>query len=193
MTRKTKETDITVELSLTGGNIAIDTGVGFFDHMLTAMAFHAGWGLTVTARGDLHVDAHHTVEDTGIVLGQAFLEALPQNRTRFGHAYIPMDEALGFAAADAGGRAYLQFCVNPSLAASAAFGSGGAAYAYDYTLTKEFFYAFCSHAKLTLHLKVDGENAHHMTEALFKAAGAALKQAALPRDTVGAASTKGVF
>jgi imidazoleglycerol-phosphate dehydratase len=190
MTRKTKETDITAGLSLNGGGIAIDTGVGFFDHMLTAMAFHAGWGLTLTAKGDLHVDAHHTVEDTGIVLGQIFLEALPQNRARFGHAFIPMDEALGFAAVDAGGRAYLRFDASPCLTS---IGCGGAAYAYDYTLTKEFFHAFCSNAKLTLHLKVDGENAHHMTEALFKAAGAALKQAALPRDTMGAASTKGVF
>jgi imidazoleglycerol-phosphate dehydratase len=182
MNRKTKETDITVELSLTGGGISIDTGVGFFDHMLTAMAFHAGWGLKVTAKGDLHVDAHHTVEDTGIVLGQVFLEALPQNRARFGHAYIPMDEALGFAAVDAGGRAYLQYAAAmPELLLND----------YDASLTKEFFYAFASNAKLTLHLKADGENAHHITEALFKAAGAALKQAAIPRDIV--ASTKGVL
>jgi len=174
MTRKTKETDVTVELSLKGGNITVETGVGFFDHMLTAMAFHAGWGLTVKAEGDLHVDDHHTVEDVGIVLGQALREALPDNRARFGHAYIPMDEALGFAAVDAGGRSFMQ--LND---------------ANIYELSKDFFHAFCSNAMITLHLKVEGENAHHMTEALFKAVGAALRTACAPRD--GIASTKGVL
>jgi imidazoleglycerol-phosphate dehydratase len=182
MTRKTKETDVTAELSLTGGEIEISTGVGFFDHMLTAMAFHAGWGLTVKAEGDLHVDGHHTVEDVGIVLGKALLEALPENRIRFAHAYIPMDEALGFAAVDMCGRAFLQFDaeIPPLLLES-----------YDTTLTKEFFRAFSSNAMMTLHLKSDGENAHHMTEAMFKAAGVALKQACAPRD--GIASTKGTL
>jgi imidazoleglycerol-phosphate dehydratase len=184
MTRTTKETDVTINLSLTGGEISADTGIGFFDHMLTAMAFHAEWGLQVRVKGDLHVDGHHTVEDTGIVLGQAFMETLPQNRARFGHAYIPMDEALGFAAVDACGRAYLQYnAAMPELLLND----------YDPALTKEFFYAFASNAKLTLHLKAEGENAHHMTEAIFKAAGAALRQAAVPRDATGAASTKGVL
>jgi imidazoleglycerol-phosphate dehydratase len=184
MNRKTKETDVTAELSLTGGEIAADTGIGFFDHMLTALAFHAGWGLTVKAAGDLHVDAHHTVEDVGIVLGQALKEALPDNRARFGHAYIPMDEALGFAALDAGGRAHLRFdAVMPSLLLED----------YDAALTKEFFRALSQNALLTLHLKADGENAHHMTEALFKAAGAALRQACAPRGAAGAASTKGAL
>ncbi|MDR0294468.1 MAG: imidazoleglycerol-phosphate dehydratase HisB [Oscillospiraceae bacterium] len=184
MTRKTKETDITVELSLNGGGIGADTGVGFFDHMLTTMAFHAGWGLAVRADGDLGVDAHHTVEDVGIVLGQVLREALPENRARFGHAFVPMDEALGFAAADAGGRAFLRF--------DAAFPNrllGG----YDTALTKEFFRALCHNAMLTLHLRVEGEDAHHMTEALFKAAGAALRRACSPQAGAGAVSTKGVF
>jgi imidazoleglycerol-phosphate dehydratase len=184
MTRKTKETDITAELSLNGGEIVIQTGIGFFDHMLTAMAFHAGWGLTVKAEGDLHVDGHHTAEDVGIVLGQAFAEKLPVNRVRFGHSFIPMDEALGFAAVDAGGRAFLQFSAQmPSLLLDD----------YDAVLTKEFFRAFSQNASLTLHLKAEGENAHHMTEALFKAAGAALRQAAVPRGGAGAASTKGAL
>jgi imidazoleglycerol-phosphate dehydratase len=182
MTRKTKETDVTAELSLTGGDVTVNTGIGFFDHMLTAMAFHAGWGLTVSARGDLHVDAHHTVEDVGIVLGQALLDALPANRARFGHAYIPMDEALGFAAVDAGGRAFLRFEADmPSLLLET----------YDAALTKEFFRALSQNAKLTLHLQADGENAHHTTEALFKAAGAALRGACAVRD--GVASTKGTL
>ncbi|MCL2002936.1 MAG: imidazoleglycerol-phosphate dehydratase HisB [Oscillospiraceae bacterium] len=184
MTRKTKETDVTVELSLTGVDISIDTGIGFFDHMLTTMAFHAGWGLSVRVVGDLHVDGHHTVEDVGIVLGQALLAALPANRARFGHAYIPMDEALGFAALDAGGRAYLRFDAEiPSLLLET----------YDAGLSHEFFRALSQNAGLTLHLRADGDNAHHMTEALFKAAGAALRQAAAPRAADGAASTKGVL
>lgn len=183
MNRKTKETDVTAELSLTGGEIAADTGIGFFDHMLTIMAFHAGWGLKVKTAGDLHIDAHHTVEDTGIVLGKVLLEALPENRARFAHAYIPMDEALGFAAADVCGRAFLQFDADipPLLLEN-----------YDTTLTKEFFRAFSSNAMMTLHLKATGENAHHMTEALFKAAGAALRQACAARGT-GVASTKGAL
>jgi imidazoleglycerol-phosphate dehydratase len=183
MTRKTYETEITAELSLTGGEIVIDTGVKFFDHMLTAMAFHAGWGLTVKAEGDLEVDAHHTVEDVGIVLGQILVEALPENRARFGHAYVPMDEALAFTAADAGGRAFLRYDAPiPDMPGI-----------YDTVLTKEFFRALCRNAQLTLHLRVEGDNAHHMTEALFKSTGAALRQACAPRTGVGVASTKGVL
>ena len=183
MTRKTKETEITVNLSLAGGGIDVDTGVKFFDHMLTTMAFHARWGLTVNAKGDLEVDAHHTVEDVGIVLGQVLAEALPENRARFGHAYVPMDEALAFAAVDAGGRPFLRYDAPiPEMPGI-----------YDTVLTKEFFRALCRNAMLTLHLRAEGDNAHHMTEALFKAVGSALRQAAAPRDELGAASTKGVL
>jgi imidazoleglycerol-phosphate dehydratase len=184
MTRKTKETEVDAELTLTGGPVEVNTGIGFFDHMLTAMAFHAGWGLKVKAQGDLHVDAHHTVEDVGIVLGLALKDALPIGRARFGHAFIPMDEALGFAAVDAGGRAYLRFEAQlPELLLDN----------YDAALTKEFFQAFSQNALLTLHMKADGENAHHITEALFKAAGAALRAACAERGNSGAASTKGAF
>lgn len=184
MTRKTKETTVTAEIALTGGEISIETGVGFFDHMLTALAFHAGWGLTIKAEGDLHVDAHHTVEDVGIVLGTVFREQMPENRERFGEASIPMDEALGFAAVDAGGRAYLQFdAVLPDIMLGA----------YDASLTKEFFRAFSQNAALTLHLRVTGENAHHMIEALFKACGVALRRACVARVGGGIASTKGTL
>ena len=110
-TRKTKETDITIALSLDGGAVEISTGIGFFDHMLTAFAVHGGFGLQVKAAGDLYVDGHHTVEDTGIVLGKAFAKALGDKSgiARFGSFYIPMDEALAFAAVDVSGRPFLAF------------------------------------------------------------------------------------
>lgn len=111
ITRKTKETDITVKLDLDGGSVDISTGIGFFDHMLTAFAVHGGMGLTVKAKGDLHVDGHHTVEDVGIVLGKAFNEAIGDMKgiSRYGTAFIPMDEALGFASIDISGRPFLVF------------------------------------------------------------------------------------
>jgi imidazoleglycerol-phosphate dehydratase len=186
VTRTTKETSVTVEIALTGGGIHVETGIGFFDHMLTALAFHAGFGLNVRAEGDLTVDGHHTVEDVGIVLGQAFREALGGGAgiERFGHACIPMDESLGFAAVDVGGRAFLQFDAPvPDVML------GG----YDASLSKEFFRAFCHNASVALHLRVTGENAHHMTEALYKACGVALRHACAPRDAAGVASTKGVL
>lgn len=186
MTRTTKETSVTVEIALTGGEIQAQTGIGFFDHMLTALAFHAGFGLTVRAEGDLFVDGHHTVEDVGIVLGQAFREAARDGAgmERFGFAYIPMDESLGFAAADVGGRAYLQY---DAPIPDVMLGT------YDASLTKEFFRAFSQNAQITLHLRVSGENAHHMAEALYKACGVALRHACAPRKGGGVASTKGVL
>lgn len=185
ITRKTRETEITAGLSPDGGDIRIHTGVGFFDHMLYAMAFHAGWGLTLEAKGDLEVDGHHTVEDAGIVLGQALREAVGDKAgvERFGSAYVPMDEALGFAAADLSGRAYLSY--------DCASGEGGAG-DYDPALTREFFRAFVVNAGLTLHVKVTGGNTHHMTEALFKAAGRALRAACRLTGTA-VASAKGVL
>lgn len=183
--RCTRETDITVEVCLDGGRVEVSTGIGFFDHMLEAFAVHGGFGLTVQAKGDLHVDGHHTVEDTGIVLGKAFAEALGDKSgiARFGSFYVPMDEALGFAAVDVSGRPYLVYQAQIREERVGAF---------DTCLTPEFFRAFAAHAGLTLHLKAEyGENAHHIIEALFKAAAHALRLAVAPK--AGMLSTKGAL
>ena len=169
--RKTKETDITVKLDLDGGNVDISTGIGFFDHMLTAFAVHGGMGLTVKAVGDLQVDGHHTVEDVGIVLGKAFKEAIGDMKgiARYGTAFIPMDEALGFASIDISGRPFLVF--------NAEF-SDDRIGEFDTCLAEEFFRAFAFNAGVTLHLKCEyGKNDHHIAEALFKAAAHAVKAA----------------
>ena len=169
--RKTKETDITVKLDLEVGNVDISTGIGFFDHMLTAFAVHGGMGLTVKAVGDLQVDGHHTVEDVGIVLGKAFKEAIGDMKgiARYGTAFIPMDEALGFASIDISGRPFLVF--------NAEF-SDDRIGEFDTCLAEEFFRAFAFNAGVTLHLKCEyGKNDHHIAEALFKAAAHAVKAA----------------
>ena len=169
--RTTKETDITVSVCLDGGPADIHTGIGFFDHMLEAFALHAGYGLTVQVKGDLHVDGHHTVEDTGIVLGDALAQALGKKSgiARYGSFWLPMDEALAFCAVDISGRPFLVF--------DAAFPEERIG-EYDSCLAKEFFRALAFHAGITLHLKaVYGENSHHMAEALYKAAAHALAQA----------------
>ncbi len=172
ITRKTKETDITVMLELDGsGKTDISTGIGFFDHMLTAFAVHGGMDLTVKVKGDLYVDGHHSVEDTGIVLGKAFAQAIGDMKgiTRYGTAFIPMDEALGFASLDISGRPYLVFDADFSDDRIGEF---------DTCLTEEFFRAFAYNAGITLHLKCEyGKNDHHIAEALFKAAAHALKDA----------------
>lgn len=171
ITRKTKETDITVKLDLDGGNADISTGIGFFDHMLTAFAVHGGMGLTVKAVGDLQVDGHHTVEDVGIVLGKAFKEVMGDMKgiARYGTAFIPMDEALGFASIDISGRPFLVF--------NAEF-SDDRIGEFDTCLAEEFFRAFAFNAGVTLHLKCEyGKNDHHIAEALFKAAAHAVKAA----------------
>lgn len=186
MTRTTKETDIALALSLDGGEVKISTGIGFFDHMLTALAFYAGWGLELTVRGDLHVDGHHTVEDTGIVLGQALRQALG-DRTgirRFGSAFVPMDEALCFTALDFSNRPYLVF---DAPMPQPMIGS------YDACLTQEFMRALGMNAGLTLHQKCHyGANAHHITEGLFKSLGLAIKDAVRVEGT-GVVSTKGLL
>lgn len=186
MTRTTKETDIALALSLDGGEVKISTGIGFFDHMLTALAFYAGWGLELTVRGDLHVDGHHTVEDTGIVLGQALRQALG-DRTgirRFGSAFVPMDEALCFTALDFSNRPYLVF---DAPMPQPMIGS------YDACLTQEFMRALAMNAGLTLHQKCHyGANAHHITEGLFKSLGLAIKDAVRVEGT-GVVSTKGLL
>lgn len=184
--RKTKETDITVALTLEGGAVTINTGIGFFDHMLTALGFYAGFGLEITAKGDLHVDAHHTVEDVGIVLGQALAQALGDKVgiTRFGSAFVSMDESLARAVLDISARPYL---VYDAVMPQERIGD------YDSCLTGEFLRALTVHAGLTLHMAgLYGVNAHHLTEAMFKALGLALKQAVAVRGD-GVTSTKGAL
>ena len=184
--RKTKETQISVNLCLDGGEIQISTGIGFFDHMLTALAFYGGWGLEITAQGDLEVDGHHTVEDVGIALGQALSGALEDSKgiRRFASAYIPMDEALCFTALDFSNRPFLVFDAEMP---QPMIGD------YDSCLTEEFMRAFAMNSGLTLHMKaLYGKNAHHITEALFKSLGVAIKDAVQVTGT-GVTSTKGVL
>lgn len=173
-TRKTKETDITLSLNLEGqGKNDIHTGIGFFDHMLDGFARHGLFDLDVKVVGDLEVDCHHTVEDTGIVLGQAIAEALGDKAgiKRYGSFLLPMDETLALCAIDLSGRPYLNF--------QAEFPTehiGG----LDTEMIKEFFYAVSYSAAMNLHLKImDGGNSHHMAEALFKAFGKALDAATM--------------
>lgn len=187
ISRKTKETDITALLMLDGGEVNINTGIGFLDHMLNALAVHGGFGLKLDAKGDLFVDGHHTAEDVGIVLGKAFGEALGDKSgiMRYGSAFIPMDESLGFCSVDISGRPFLVF--------NAEFKNERVG-EFDTCLTEEFMRAFAFNAGITLHLRVEyGSNDHHKIEALFKALAYALKQA-VKRNTDGVAiSTKGVL
>ena len=188
VTRETRETKIEIRLNLDGaGQNRIQTGVGFFDHMLTALAVHGGLDLDVAVQGDLEVDCHHTVEDTGIVLGQALSQALGSKGgiARYGTAFIPMDEALGFASLDVSGRPYLVFDCDFSAPAIGAM---------DTQMVEEFFRALAFHAGITLHLRCDyGKNDHHKAEALFKAFAHALREAVRPLGTGAALSTKGVL
>ena len=185
---RTKETDIKADFNPYGSSFAeIDTGIGFFDHMLTALAVHGGFDLSLTCRGDLNVDGHHTVEDCGIVLGKAFAEAMGDKGgiVRFGSAYIPMDEALSFCAVDISGRPFLVFDAEFSDDRTGEF---------DNCLAEEFFRAFAFNAGITLHIKnVYGKNDHHKLESMFKAAAYALKQAVRKNDTGSVVSTKGVL
>lgn len=187
VTRVTGETDITVELDLDGtGTCLIDTGVPFFDHMLNAFGRHGLFDLTVRATGDIEVDAHHTVEDTGIVLGQAFTQALGDKAgiTRFSDVCIPMDETLVQAAVDISGRgqAYCDLPIPTERVGS-----------FDTELAVEFFYAFARDARVTLHVReLAGANSHHIIEAAFKAAGRAMHYACeLDPRVNGVPSTKG--
>lgn len=185
--RKTKETDISLTLNLDGGDVSIDTGIGFFDHMLNSFAVHGGFGLSVKVKGDLYVDDHHTIEDTGIVLGKAFSEALGDKSSieRFGSFYVPMDEALAFASIDISGRPYLVFDADfPQEKCGD----------YTSTMTWEFMRAFAFNAGITLHTRVlYGNNSHHMIEAMYKAVAHALKQAVKRNDSNKPLSTKGVL
>lgn len=184
--RNTKETQITAAFCLDGGDVQIQTGIGFFDHMLTAFAVHGGFGLKLQVGGDLEVDTHHTVEDTGIVLGQAFKEALGDlsGIARYGNFSVPMDESLAVCNLDISNRPFLVF--------RASFEEERCG-EYETCVTEEFWRAFAMNAGITLHICVPyGSNAHHEIEAIFKAAAHALKQAVTP---VGGAvlSTKGVL
>ncbi|GAN79323.1 imidazoleglycerol-phosphate dehydratase HisB [Acidocella aminolytica] len=190
LSRKTNETDIIVTVNLDGtGKTDIDTGVGFFDHMLEAFGRHGLFDLSVIAKGDVHIDAHHTVEDVGIVLGQTIANALGDKRgiQRFGQAAVPMDEALVEAVIDLSGRAYVAWGVNferPMLGEM------------DTQLVEEFFRAFAGNGFFNLHVRqLAGHNAHHVAEASFKAVARALRAAVAPEPRIAGQipSTKGTL
>jgi len=190
ISRKTNETDIRLSLSLDGaGDGTRTTGVGFFDHLLDAVARHGGLDLDVHVQGDLETGPHHTVEDTGIALGRAIDQALGDRAgiTRFGHAVVPMDEARASAAVDISGRPFTNFDA-PGLPHVAIAD-------FDSDLAEEFFRAVANNAKLTLHVRVEaGTNAHHMVEAAFKAFARALRAAvAIDPNASGVPSTKGLL
>jgi len=186
--RNTSETAIQITINLDGqGQHQVTTGIGFLDHMLTALALHGLFDLSVQASGDLYIDSHHTIEDVGIVLGKAIDEAVGDRRgiTRMGHAYVPMDEALGFVALDFSGRPHTLFQAEWKTPAIGQFPTD---------LVQHFFEAIAVHARLTLHARVEGRNDHHKAEALFKALGRALRMAlSVDARRSGIPSTKGTL
>lgn len=189
ISRKTKETDITMKLVLDGsGEADIDTGIGFFDHILTSFAKHGLFDLKVKVTGDLIVDCHHTIEDVGIVLGEAVKEAVGEKRAirRYGDVILPMDEALIMCAVDLSGRPYLVFDGN--------FTSDRVGY-FDTQMVKEFFYAVSYSAAMNLHIRqISGENDHHIIEGMFKAFAKALDEATLTDSRIKSVlSTKGTL
>lgn len=186
ISRKTNETDIRMKLILDGtGSSDISTGIGFFDHMLTSFARHGNFDLTIAARGDLIVDDHHLIEDTGIVLGQVIARAIGDKSgiARFGEARIPMDESLADVVLDLGGRSYMVM--------NAEFGSPRVG-EFNTQMVGHFFESLAENAKMNLHIAVSGENDHHMIEALFKAFAYALRRAVVVEGD-GVKSTKGVL
>ena len=186
--RETKETNIAIRLDPDGsGNVTVDSGIPFFDHMLNAMARHGGFDMTLMAKGDLHVDCHHTVEDVGIVFGDAIKLAIGEGRgmKRFSHAIIPMDESIAQAALDCGGRGYLVW--------TGSFGNKAIGNIPS-DLFEHFFYSLCTRAGITAHVSFSGKNDHHKCEAVFKAFGIALGEAlAITGDIKTVRSTKGKF
>ena len=185
--RKTRETDIRLRLDLDGeGKSRIATGIGFFDHMLTAFSTHGRFDVELRCKGDLHVDAHHSVEDVGIALGQALREALGDKKgiVRFGHAYVPLDEALSRCVIDLSGRPYLHYDVTFKARQIGEMPT---------ELFEDFFWALADHGRLNIHLEaIRGRNAHHIAETLFKSASRALSMAvALDPRVKGVPSTKG--
>jgi len=188
ITRRTRETEIALALDLDGGAAKISTGVPFFDHMLEQLSRHGGLGLSVVARGDLEVDAHHTVEDVGIALGEALGQACADKAglARYGGAVVPLDEALVEAVVDLSGRPHLTW--NANLPSGKKFIG-----TFDVDLTRDFFQALVNHARICLHVNVRyGRNLHHIVEAIFKSSARALR-AALVRQGSELPSTKGVL
>ncbi len=173
--RNTLETQITVTVNLDGTGVShFNTGLGFLDHMLDQIARHGMMDISVIAKGDLHIDAHHTVEDIGITFGQAFAKAIGDKKgiRRYGHAYVPLDEALSRVALDISGRPGLEFACTFTRATIGEF---------DVDLIHEFFQGFVNHANITLHIdNLKGHNAHHQAETIFKAFGRALRVAVEP-------------
>ncbi|MDT8715507.1 imidazoleglycerol-phosphate dehydratase HisB [Clostridium sp. 19966] len=189
ISRKTKETDIKLNLKVDGeGNSNIDTGIGFLDHMLTLFAAHGRMDLDLKAKGDLQVDCHHTVEDIGIVLGACIKEALGDKSSikRYGTSYVPMDETLGLVSLDISGRAFLVFDAEFTVDKVGDL---------DTEMVEEFFRAAAFNAGITLHIKIlHGKNNHHMIEAIFKAFGRALREAVTIDSSIkGVMSTKGIL
>ena len=187
--RTTKESDVLVEIDLDGtGEVVVDTGVPFFDHMLSQLGKHGAFDLTVKTKGDISVDEHHTIEDTSLALGTAFKEAMGDKSgiRRYGDATLPLDEVLVRAAVDLSGRPYL---VHSETEIAPMIGT------YDTTLTKHIWESFVNSADITLHIKVlEGRNAHHVVEAQFKAVARALRDAVrFDAKSVGIPSTKGVL
>ncbi len=186
--RTTKETDIRVTIDLDGdGVVKLDTGLPFFEHMLEQVARHGMIDLDIMAKGDLHIDAHHTVEDVGITFGQAIARAIGDKAgiVRYGHAYVPLDEALSRTVIDYSGRPTLEYDVSYPRARVGDF---------DVDLFREFFQALCNHAGMTLHIaNLSGRNAHHIAETIFKSFGRALRMASAYDARLGGAvpSTKG--
>ena len=192
--RKTKESDIVVELDLDGtGVVHVDTGVPFFDHMLTALGSHASFDLNVVAKGDIEIEAHHVVEDTAIVLGQALGQALGDKKgiRRFGDAFIPMDETLAHAAVDVSGRPYFVHTGEPEYMVN--FTIAGSSAPYHTVINRHVFESLAFNARIALHVRtLYGRDPHHITEAQYKAVARALRQAVEPDPRVaGVPSTKG--
>ncbi|WP_160677701.1 imidazoleglycerol-phosphate dehydratase HisB [Clostridium sp. C8-1-8] len=190
MLRKTSETDIEVSVKVDGDGVyEINTGIGFFDHMLSLMSRHSLMDIKILAKGDLYIDGHHTVEDVGITLGKVLKDAMGDKMgiKRYGTSYVPMDEALALVSLDLSGRDYLVF--DAPIDTSKTLGT------YDVELTEEFFRAVAANCGITLHCKVlYGKNNHHMIEALFKAFGRALREAVSYDEKIkGVMSTKGVL
>jgi imidazoleglycerol-phosphate dehydratase len=189
VTRTTRETDVTVSLALDGaGESTVDTGIGFFDHMLTLFARHGFFDLTVTCKGDTHVDFHHSVEDVGIVLGTVFAKALGDKAgiARYGFSHVPMEYSLARAVVDISGRSALDYHVDSGVEKIGGF---------DVELIPEFFKAFADNARLNLHIDLlKSSNGHHDIEAVFKAAARALAEAVRPDPRVkGQHSSKGIL
>jgi imidazoleglycerol-phosphate dehydratase len=194
--RKTKESDIVVELDLDGsGDVRVDTGIPFFDHMLTSLGTHASFDMTVTARGDVDIEGHHTIEDTAIVLGTALGQALGDKKgiRRFGDAFIPMDETLAHAAVDLSGRPYFVHTGEPEFMVE--FTIAGSGVPYHTVVNRHVFESIAFNARIALHVRtIYGRDPHHITEAQYKAVARALRQAVETDPRVaGVPSTKGTL